>query len=134
MLYNIKTGRNVAAVPMRDIMIMVSSLPRLAERGVPFVFTDRHAYLAHANFSSDLSEVGSLVDWDILRRSDFQYDPQDPGKMERYQAEALVHKRLDLSHVTGILVYDESCMERVSRTLRQVGSDKPVKVDRRFFF
>src|ERR1043166_8185164 len=55
MLLNIKTGYNgMRQTPMPDIAILISSLPKLLEQGVPFVFTDRHAYVAAAQFSSDL--------------------------------------------------------------------------------
>src|SRR5215471_4005699 len=58
MLLNIKTGWNgIQKRPMSEIAIIASSLPRLAQDGVPFVFTDRHAYLRSADdmFSSDLA-------------------------------------------------------------------------------
>ena len=55
MLLNIKTGRNVPAVPMRDIVVLVTTLPHLEAQGISFVFTDQHAYLVAAHFSSDLS-------------------------------------------------------------------------------
>lgn len=42
MAFNIKTGHGVAAVPPRDIVILVASLRRLAgEPEVRFVYTDR---------------------------------------------------------------------------------------------
>jgi hypothetical protein len=51
MLYNIKTGfQGLTRRPMSEIVIMVSSLHALARKGIPFVFTDRHAYLQLASF------------------------------------------------------------------------------------
>lgn len=105
MLLNIKTGRNVPAVPMRDIVILATSLPRLASQGIPFVFTDRHAYLAAARFSSDLADLGR-IDWDTLRRSDFKHDPEDGGKMERYQAEALIHRHVPVEALGAVICHD----------------------------
>ncbi len=56
MLYNIKTGyQGLAKRPMSDIVIVISSLPSLVRMGIPFVFTDRHAYLQMASFFSDLA-------------------------------------------------------------------------------
>src|SRR4051812_48728458 len=101
MLLNIKTGRNVPAVVMSDIVIFVTSLKKLADEGIPFVFTDRHAYLVPARFSNDLRNL-DWIDWDILQRSDFSYDANNLGKMERYQAEALVYKHLPMSAVSAI--------------------------------
>lgn len=73
---------------MRDIVILVSSLHELTQQGVPFLITDRHAYLETAQFWNDLTDL-SRLDWKILQARDFQRDPHDLGKFERYQAEAL---------------------------------------------
>ncbi len=94
MMLNVKTGYGgVAKRTSDEIVIMVSSLHRLRAKGVPFVFSDRHAYLQAAQFSSDLADL-TRIDWAILQARDFRRDPDDPGKFERYQAEALVYQHL----------------------------------------
>ena len=51
MLLNIKSGRNgVPQRPNEDIVILVSSLHKIKEQGLRFLFTDGHAYLASSNF------------------------------------------------------------------------------------
>ncbi len=106
MLLNIKTGYNgMKQTPMRDIVILVSSLHRLRELGVQFVFTDRHAYLTAAVFSDDLADLGN-VDWKILQARDFKRDPNDLGKMERYQAETLVYQEAQLDVLLGLICYN----------------------------
>ena len=101
MMYNIHTGYNVRQVPNEEILIVVSSLARIAELQIPFVFTDQHAYPAMANYYTDLGDL-SKIDWTLLNRKDFQHDPDDPGKKERYQAEALIWKHVPLSALLGI--------------------------------
>lgn len=104
MLFNIKTGYNgMTKTPMSEIVILASSLHTLKAQGINFVFTDRHAYLKAANdaFSSDLADLGR-IDWKILQARDFKRNPDDPGKFERYQAEALVHQHMPISALTGI--------------------------------
>jgi hypothetical protein len=96
MLLNIKTGYNgIRMVPMSEIVVLVSSLPRLVRQGVTFVFTDRHAYLQAAMFSSDLAGLERL-DWQHLQARDFRRGGDDFDRIERYQAEALIHR-----HLTG---------------------------------
>jgi hypothetical protein len=61
MMLNIKTGYGgVSQVPNEEILIFVSSLRKLTELGLPFVFTDRHAYLKAANFYSDLADLENI--------------------------------------------------------------------------
>ena len=106
MFYNIKTGFNgVQRRPLDEIVIFVSSLTKLYADGVTFLFTDRHAYLATAQFSDDLAMLG-WIDWDRLRRRDFRKDLEDPVQVERYQAEALVHQHLPTSALVGVVCYN----------------------------
>jgi hypothetical protein len=133
MLLNIKTGRNVPAVPMRDIIILVTSLPHLARLALPFVFTDRHAYLVAARFSSDLAEL-DRIDWEILRRSDFQYDENDPGKMDRYQAEALVYQRVPVAALAGMICYDEAQQTHLEALVRHAGHATPIVARPEYYF
>ena len=101
MMYNIHTGYNVRQVPNEEILIVVSSLAKIAELQIPFVFTDQHAYPAMANYYTDLGDLNK-IDWTLLNQKDFRHDPDDPGKKERYQAEALVWKHVPLSALLGI--------------------------------
>jgi hypothetical protein len=63
MLYNILTGQG--GVPRRgpeEIVILVSSLHRVDALGLPFVFTDMHAYYPWATFHTDLARLDG-IDW-----------------------------------------------------------------------
>jgi hypothetical protein len=91
MMYNIKTGYGVRQVPNDEIVIFVSSLPHVAVQGLEFVFTNQHAYPAMAEYFTDLAQLDH-IDWPLLQSRNFQHDPDDPGKKERYQAEALIWK------------------------------------------
>ena len=75
MLFNIRTGWGGIRQRNNDeIVIMVSSLRTLRAENVPFLFTDRHAYLVAAQFYSDLAHLDQ-IDWDMLQRRDFSFDP-----------------------------------------------------------
>ena len=103
-----------------EIVIFVSSLPKLRAEGVPFLFTDRHAYLTAARFSDDLAMLG-WMDWERLRRRDFRKDLEDPAKVERYQAEALVYKHLPTHAMLGIVCYDAAVSTAAERQATACG-------------
>lgn len=107
MLYNIHTGYGgVDRVPNRDIIILVSSLHRVAELGASFVFTDKHSYLQTAAFSNLMDNLKN-IDWALLNTKNFRNDPEDPGKKERYQAEALIHQHLPVEGLLGIGCFND---------------------------
>jgi hypothetical protein len=121
MLYNIKTGyQGVEQIPMRDIVILVSSLPRIARNGVGFVFTDRHAYLQTAEFSGDLAKLAGLA-WQNWRTRDFRRNPDDPSKMERYQAEALIHRQLPVDSLAGLACHGSAQEEALKADIARRG-------------
>jgi hypothetical protein len=83
MLYNIKTGfQGITRRENREVVILVSSLHKLSEMGLKFVFTDHHAYGMESTPYNDLKHLDK-IDWDLLRGKDFKNDPEDPGKKAR---------------------------------------------------
>src|SRR6266542_1908978 len=126
MLFNIKTGyQGVEQLPMRDIVVLVSSLRRVSELGVGFVFTDRHAYLQTAAFSDNLADLAGL-DWKNWRARDFRRKPDDPSKMERYQAEALIHRHLPVDGLAGLACYGSAPLAVLEAEVAQRGLELKV--------
>lgn len=127
MLLNIHTGHNgIRKVPNEQIVIMVSSLRKLEERGRRFVFTDRHAYMIPARYSSNLDDLAGLP-WTLWQTRNFKYDPERPDKMDRYQAEALVHRKLRVQDMSVIAAASEAAAERVRTMVEKAGADVLVR-------
>jgi hypothetical protein len=126
MLYNIHTGYGgITQRRNEEIVIMVSSLRKVRDDDLEFVFADRHAYLAAAEFSSDLDEL-EILDWDSLRARDFKKDPEDPDKFERYQAEALVHQVMPVASLRGIAGCSPAVAEALVRMVDKEGCELKV--------
>lgn len=107
MMYNLTTGYGgIARCPNDDIVVLVSSLPRLRQLHQCFLFTDRHAYPQAAQYYCDTADLQN-IDWAILQNRDFKRDLDDPGKFERYQAEALVHLQVPFAALLGIACYTD---------------------------
>ena len=134
MLLNIRTGWGVQQRRNEEILILVSSLPALEANRVPYVFTDRHAYLATASFSSDRSLLAGFVDFALLRRRDFKADPDDPGKKERYQAEALAYRHVPIAAILGIGCYTPSVSVEIESLCANVGVSVDVVVRTGWYF
>ena len=134
MLRNIHTGWNgIKQVPNTDIVILVSSLRRLGQLGLPFLFTDRHAYSGLATFYDDLAFL-DRIDWPLLQRRDFKRDPEDPGKLERYQAEALVHQHVPLPALLGIVCYTDAVRAEIEGKMHDLGMALPVHTRPSWYF
>lgn len=126
MMYNIKTGwGGITQRPNREIVILVSSLNKLVDEGGVFVFSDRHAYLQLAQFSASLADL-DRIDWSNLQARDFRRGSDDVGKIERYQAEALVHRHMPVHWLRGIACYNDAIKEKFDGLLEE--RDMRVKI------
>lgn len=112
MMKNIHSGWSVQQRSNDEIVILVSSLHRVSELGLPFVFTNAHAYPDWTDYYSDMANLHE-IDWSILQQRDFKRDPDDPRKMERYQAEALIHHHLPITGLLGIMCYTDATKKRL---------------------
>jgi len=121
MAYNIHTGhRGIEQVPNDDLVIFVSALSRMSTFGLFFAFTDRHAYLATAQYFTDLGHLDA-TNWPILQNRDFKTDSEDPGKTDEYQAEALVWKHLPVDALLGICGNTPRVQQQIEKELTRRG-------------
>lgn len=134
MLLNIKTGYNgIRQRGNEEIVILVTSLYKVRDHPLNFIFTDRHAYLQTAVFSSDLVGL-SAIDWTILQNSDFKRDNDDLGKFERYQAEALIHQHLPTDALLGIACVNENVAGQLRAQIASAGLALKVAVTPGWYF
>jgi len=134
MMFNIKTGYGgITKRQNRDIVIFVSSIHRLLQLALPFVFTNQHAYAADTDYYSDPAELRQ-IDWPLLRSRNFKTDDADPGKQLRYQAEALVHRHAPLQALIGVGCFDAAMKQRLDEMVAQSGAQITVKVTPTWYF
>lgn len=134
MLRNIHTGWNgIKQVPNADIVILVSSLLEVRRQGLQFLFTDSHAFSGLARYFDDLAHLDQ-IDWLLLQQRDFKRDPDDPGKLERYQAEALVHRHVPLTALLGIVCYTDVIRAEIESKMQAVGVAMPVHTRPHWYF
>lgn len=133
MMYNIHTGCNVPKRPNKEIVIFVSSLHKLKELGRPFLFTNAHAYLQEAEFFEDLADLPK-IDWALLNTRNFARDPEDPGKVGRYQAEALVHEHVPIAALLGIACHDPATKASLEAQVQATGSNMEIRAIPEWYF
>lgn len=121
MLYNIHTGHGgIRKHANEEIVILVSSVHKVRELGIPIIFTDRHAYPPLSRYFSDVARLDQ-VDWPLLQQRDFRRDEDDPEKVERYQAEALVHRHLPVAALLGAICYSDAVKRSIDPQVANAG-------------
>lgn len=134
MMKNIHSGYGGIRQRTQDeIVILVSNLYRVRDLGLPFVFTDGHAYYAWSNFYTDLADLDK-VDWRIIQARDFKRDSSDLAKFERYQAEALVFGQCPINALVGMVCYNENTKQQLNGWLQQRNLAIPVYARKGWYF
>lgn len=134
MLYNIHTGRgDVARVSNADIVILVSSVHRIIDLGLPYVFTDRHAYTVTAKYYNEPVSLKE-VDWNLIQNRNFRRDENDPEKVERYQAEALIHQHVPVEALLGAVCHNEQVMKELQEQSVKLGTKFDIRCLPQWYF
>lgn len=133
MLYNIYTGRGVPRRANEEICILVSSVHKVRELGLDFVFTDRHAYPPLARYFNDVTHLCE-IDWALLQARNFKRNPDDPEQIERYQAEALVHRHVPIAGLIGIICYTRAVKDDLDVQIQAHGLRLDVRVMPQWYF
>jgi len=117
MLFQIHKG-SVEGVDVKqsEIIYLISSIERLAELGIPFLFTDGHAYPRNTAYFTDAAELPKL-DWGTIKSKDFKKRLDDPDRSRRYQAECLVHRCLPVEALLGVACKDETGLKSIQQEI-----------------
>lgn len=115
MLYVIQNGfNNVETIPAKDLVYCVTTVQRIIDNNLKFIFTNGHAV---NNFSSQYSiseveNIQDLVDWKAVEAK-YWNDENDLDLKRRKEAEFLILGDLPLHVIGGYLVYNEDTKNRL---------------------
>jgi hypothetical protein len=86
-----------------------------------------------AEYFTDLARL-DRIDWPLLQSRDFKHDPDDPGKKERYQAEALIWKHVPLNALLAVCCCADAVGQQIKAELDQRSLALKTVVQPRWYF
>lgn len=118
-----------------SLIYMVSSVERVREAGLVYVFTDGHPIVKLSRFYGDPADLNK-VDWQVMRSRMWNDTEAQPDRERRRQAEFLVHKAFPWEAVELLAVKNSGMKRRLERYLSEKwpGRVKPVRVEPRWYF
>jgi hypothetical protein len=135
MLYKLHRGGVPNYTGGQDPLVyLVSSAEALAASGALFAFSDGNCASAVTSFGGDLSQLESVVDWEVMRAHMWANTADDPDRMRRRMAEFLVHQRVPVDCLGEIVVRRATMKEQVEGLLASYGVDLPVSVKPGWYF
>lgn len=133
MLYQIHTGRSDYKGGQEPILHFLTTLEKLDEIDVRYVFTDRHAKTAYAQFFCDRSQLSEL-DWPTIMSHSFERPEDDPDRPYRKEAELLAHHFVPLEAILGIGVHSQRWKEDCDRLFQQARVRMRVQVQPKWYY
>ena len=115
MLYVIQKGYNdVQVTPANDIVYCVSSVQKMVDHGLPFLFTDGHAVDGLSDFyeQKELPNIDEILDKRAIDAT-YWYKDDDLDLKRRKEAEFLVETDIPATAIIGWVVYNEGAKERL---------------------
>lgn len=105
-----------------DIIYLVSSIEKIIEGQIPYVFTDGHAYEIISRFYNQISDLDK-VDWKIMGAAYWNNTEQDNDRMRRRMAEFLAFQFVPPSCILAIVVYNDQLKNIVDSTQKKCSTN-----------
>jgi hypothetical protein len=117
------------------LIYLVSSVQRVQELGLEFVFTDGHPIKAFTRFFADVSYL-EKVDWSVMRAKIWRDTNDHPDRSRRRMAEFLVYDSFPWETVEFLAVRNVRWKERLDKFLKEQWPHrvKPVRVEPGWYF
>ncbi|MFN0203329.1 MAG: DUF4433 domain-containing protein [Bacteroidia bacterium] len=115
MLYVIQNGFNtVTPTPAENIVYCVSSVQKIIDLKLDFVFTDGHAVNSFSSqyTNSDVQNINSIIDENAIK-SKYWIDENDLDKKRRKEAEFLVLGDIAPTGILGYITYNENAQKKI---------------------
>jgi ssDNA thymidine ADP-ribosyltransferase, DarT len=101
----------------RPLIYLAAQVGVIVDSGLPWVATDGNARAAITRFSSGLTELGQMIDWELMRQRMWRSTPEDPDRERRRAAELLVQDLAPLSLVHEVAAYSDHYADRARMAL-----------------
>ena len=136
MLYIISKGDVPTYSGGQDkIVYLVTSIEKVVEERLRFVFTDRNAALGFARYGDDLKDLDDYLDWELMEALMWHATAEEPDRMELWRmAEFLVHGHVPWSALVGVAARTDEVCRQAEHALSSVGREIPVRPRPEWYF
>ena len=118
----------------QPIIHLVSEAYTINSLKLKFAFTDGHAIMAYSEFYDDMSDLQSVIDWELMKSKYWANTPDDPNRKWRRQAEFLVYENCPWSLIQEIGVINKTIAEQVQLILTAFNIQIPVSIYQNWYY
>ncbi len=134
MLFRIWKGTVATYSGSQDSLVyLVTSVERIIEMDLPFVFTDRHPLAAFARFSPDEGELNT-VDWGLMRARMWADTDADPDRKHSEDGRVPHPRRCAIDGFSTAAVSNDATLATVRKLLEDRGITLRVELKPGWYF
>lgn len=100
-----------------SLVYLMTSVERLVALSLHLVFTDRNAVLGHAHHTTEVDELDTLIDWQLMRARMWHNTAEEPDRRERRMAECLVHCQVPWQAIEHVVTRSRARADEARATL-----------------
>lgn len=115
MLYVVQNGFNmVTPTPAENIVYCITSVQKIIDFQLDFVFTDGHAVDGFTSqfTTQDIDNLDNILDWTAIRAK-YWRDENDLDFKRRKEAEFLVSGDISIDAILGYVVYNQNSKDKI---------------------
>lgn len=134
MLYVIQKGFNlVSPTPAENIVYCISSIQKVIDNNLEFIFTDGHAVNGFSTqyTVTNINDIDTIIDWKAVRSQYWSDDGNDLDKKRRKEAEFLVLGDIPINSILGYVVYNEKAKNQL---IGYGVNDTKIQIKSNFYF
>lgn len=132
MLYRIQTGHKVNKVEPENIIYAVYKLENIIDE-IEYLFTNGHGYARMTQWYDNIDYLNE-VDWDIVKKSQWNNTEEDTDRQRRKQAEFWIKKDLSLDNIFGLAVYNEVSKDKLDALCKKYNKTIEVKIKSEYYY
>lgn len=101
----------------RPLIYLAARVGSIVDRRLRWIATDGNAAAAITRFTTDIRELGEMIDWPLLTAEKWHNTLEDNDRQRRRMAELLVHREVPLSVFHEVAAYSEPYAGRARSAL-----------------
>ncbi len=133
MLLTINSNPLEYQVLQSDIIYLVSSVEKIEEVGLQYVFTDGHFSLKFTEFYNQKGYLSKL-DWEVIKAKYWADTEEDNDRSRRKQAEFLVYQTVPFECLGAILVHNQEVKDSIDKVLSKHGKNLYTSIRKDWYY
>jgi hypothetical protein len=106
------------------LVYLVSSVDAITERKLAWVATDGNSSMDPTRFTTELTDLGQLVDWPLMLEKYWKNTEDDGDRVRRRAAEFLVHEAVPIDALLGFAVRSSERATELAVVLKAHGYEQ----------